>query len=493
MIWLMRALILSMSWIATNSAIAKTAQVFLIQNSGWMEPFYVDPRSEFKPLAQALIQAVAQPGDDVIVAAFNQSSGSHHSPQLVYRGANPAAAAAAVTGIEPARKPDSATYADTDFKEAITAIASEHLKAAPAVIWILTNNRNSPGNDQNTAARNREFYDLLHLEPAVARTLAYPLAMPVQGRLFAARGLMIYALAYGEEADATLKQMLIKGGPAKIFTDPPARLKPLDRESVIFVPRGTAAGNNVRASLAADGKTLVLGVDASTSPATAEIQGSFRNEFFPYEIRGASISARLVSGEWSSDLAVTPAQLDQPLAPRAEAGVVVQLPMPAAKMPSTWSPSALARMGTEFVIDATLHVSLANQQLQVAEGFVQRIGEIFPGDPLPAVFKPSDNARASTAVIPVQIRVAYPLYPLLVVAGMLLAFMGTAIAAALLLGRERRYEVLINGQPRKVVVKAMRSVELKSSEGQHIATLKRGLGTPVVAWKASGAEVRVKT
>lgn len=479
--------------LAGPPALAAPTQVFLIQNSGWMEPFYVDPASQFKPLARALIQTVARPGDDVIVAAFNQSVRGHRSPQLMYRGTEPAAAAAAVSGIQPARKPDSSAYADTDFKEAITAIATEHLKAAPAVIWILTNNRNSPGNDQNTAARNREFYELLHLEPSVVRTLAWPLGMPVRGRLYSARGLMVYALAYGDEAEGALKQMLAQGVPAKIFTEPPARLKPLDRESVIFVPRGTAADGKVRASLGRDGKTLVLGVDAGSSPAAAEIQGAFRNEFFPYDIRDAAISARLVSGEWSGDLAVTPDQLDQPLAPGAEAGVSVQLPLPAAQVPSAWSISALARMGTEYVINAALHVSLADQQLQVSDRFVARIGEIFPGDPLPAVFKPSDSARASEAVIPVQIRVAYPLYPLLIVAGALLAMLGMAAAAAVLLGRERRYEVLINGQPRKVAVKALGSVEIKSPEGQHIATLKRGLGAPAVAWKASGTEVRVKT
>lgn len=491
--WFICVPVVLVGLVTSTPALAKTAQVFLIQNSGWMEPFYVDPRSEFKPLARALIQTVVRPGDDLIVAAFNQSVRMHRSPQLMYRGTEPAAAAAAVTSIEPARKPGSNAYADTDFKEAITVIVAEHLKAAPAVIWILTNNRNSPGNDQDTAARNREFYELLHLEPSVVRTLVYPLAMPVQGRLYSARGLMVYALAYGEEAEVTLKQLLAQGVLAKIFTEPPARLKPLDRESVIFIPRGATAAGKVRASLGQDGKTLVLDVDASASPAMAEIQGAFRNEFFPYEIRGASISARLVAGEWSGELAVTPAQLDQPLAPGAEARVAVQLPLPAAQMPSAWSASALARMGTEYVINATLHVSLGDQQLQVADSFHRRIGEIFPGDPLPAVFKPSDNARASAAVIPVQIRVAYPLYPLLVVAGAVLALVGLALVAALLLARERRYEVLINGRSRKVVLKALRSVELKSAEGEHIATLKRGLGAPAVAWKASGIEVRVKT
>ena len=48
-------------------------QVVLVQNSGWMEPFYTDPHSQFKPLVAALAGSVAQPGDALVLAAFNQS------------------------------------------------------------------------------------------------------------------------------------------------------------------------------------------------------------------------------------------------------------------------------------------------------------------------------------------------------------------------------------------------------------------------------------
>ena len=34
------------------------SHVFLVQNSGWMEPFYSDPASQYKPLVSALVMAV---------------------------------------------------------------------------------------------------------------------------------------------------------------------------------------------------------------------------------------------------------------------------------------------------------------------------------------------------------------------------------------------------------------------------------------------------
>jgi hypothetical protein len=64
-------------------------QAFLVQNSGWMEPFYADPQSQFKPLIAAVANAAARPGDKVMVLAFSQSSGSNVSPQLLGRWRRP--------------------------------------------------------------------------------------------------------------------------------------------------------------------------------------------------------------------------------------------------------------------------------------------------------------------------------------------------------------------------------------------------------------------
>ena len=44
-------------------------QVFLVQNSGWMEPFYADPASQFKPLVAELVNAVVTSGDQVVLAS----------------------------------------------------------------------------------------------------------------------------------------------------------------------------------------------------------------------------------------------------------------------------------------------------------------------------------------------------------------------------------------------------------------------------------------
>src|SRR5476649_745139 len=62
-------------------AMAAIQHAFLVQNSGWLEPFYSDPNSQLKPLVTELVLAVSQPGDRMVLAAFNQSLPGAPSPK----------------------------------------------------------------------------------------------------------------------------------------------------------------------------------------------------------------------------------------------------------------------------------------------------------------------------------------------------------------------------------------------------------------------------
>jgi hypothetical protein len=141
------------------TAARATPHVFLVQNSGWMEPFYSDPKSPFKPLVTELALAVAQPGDALVLAAFNQSQPNAPSPRAlvsttVGKGTRQAVTQA-LAGLDTARKAGGA-LADTDLGEAVSAALTQALGGRDGIVWLVTNNRNSPNNDQATNARNRE-------------------------------------------------------------------------------------------------------------------------------------------------------------------------------------------------------------------------------------------------------------------------------------------------------------------------------------------------
>lgn len=272
------------------------SHVVLVQNSGWMEPFYTDSQSRFKPLITELVMAVAQPGDPMVLAAFNQALPGAPSPKALLSFKFDAKSsrkqvAGALAALDLARKPGSQVYADTDLNEAVGTAVRSALGGKPGLVWLVTNNRNSPNNDQATASRNREFYELIHRGGAITRALAYPLQMPVQGAHYRANGLMIYVFAVGEQGARELKALVASGAVAKVITEPPARLKPLDQDLVRLVPRKVSDAPGVAFSMAPGG-TLRADVDAQARAPAAKIVWNLENTIYPYTIASAQISAR---------------------------------------------------------------------------------------------------------------------------------------------------------------------------------------------------------
>ena len=89
---------------------ASVQQAYLVQNSGWMEPFYTDPQSQFKPLVAAVANATSHADDTVFLLAFNQSNGANVSPQLVYEGTGVASFDKALNSINLARKGNNSLF-----------------------------------------------------------------------------------------------------------------------------------------------------------------------------------------------------------------------------------------------------------------------------------------------------------------------------------------------------------------------------------------------
>lgn len=472
-------------------AIAAPMQhAFLVQNSGWMEPFYSDPDSRLKPLVAAVAGTVAHPGDALTVAAFNQQSAGNESPKVIYSGTDATAVNTALQPLQVARK-GSGAMADTDFREAIAATITGPFHAQPGIVWIFTNNRNSPGNDPDTVKRNREFYDLVHIDPSITRSLAFPLKMPVKGAHYQATGLMVYALAYGEPAAAHLQALVDDGTLGRVFTGAPARLKPLDRDAVRIVPRGVSNSDNVHASLAGDGKTLVFDIGASDGITRINLQAGLENLFHPYQIDSANVSASLHAGSVALPVAVTPQAISE-LAPGTSSAVVLDLPVPQGQVPSPWSWDALSAMGKQVTIPATVEISLDQQQLRISDDFRRDLAALFPGDPLSDVFVPPATIQASTARIPIALRVQYPLLPVLLVTGGALLLVLVLAVLAMLAGRTARHEVVVDGYKRSVAMKAFSTLELRDPHGNPAGRIKRGLGRPSVVEVVEGHSITTR-
>lgn len=475
---------------ALAPAHAAIQQAFLVQNSGWMEPFYVDGASQLKPLVAAVAQAAAEADDTVHTLAFSQGTVGNESPRLLGSARGAAGVAQLLAPLTLARKGAGAALADTDFQEAVTKTITGSFKAAPGIVWIFTNNKNSPGNDPATAARNRDFYRLLHLEPSITKTVVFPLKMPVQGKLYAARGLMVYALAYGQPAADALTRILANGRLQQVLTRPPVRLKPVDQDALRIVPERLLDAPNMRASLGSDGRTLVLDVDAAALAPTVRLKATLQNQFYPYAIAHGEVAATLTAGTHNLPVQVAPAVIDR-LAPGARQAVDVQFRLPVEQVPSPWSSQAIAAMGKQVLLPMRVTLSLDRQKLALPSSFNAEMQALFPGDPISEVLLPPDSVHSSRAQIPLLVRVQYPLLPVLVMVGGVLAVLGGGALFAVLATRSKRYPVQVDGALRHVVIKPFKSVVVRDTEGEVVGELRRGLGKPVVARVAAGHSLRL--
>lgn len=471
---------------------SSVSHVFLVQNSGWMLPFYDDPNSKFKALVVELSNRVAKYGNsEQIVASFNQSMGENKSPLLAYRGSDKAQLRAAVQSIQLARKPGRQSYADTDFKEAIVGAVTQFSPGKSCLLWIITNNKNSPDNSAETIEKNKEFYNFLQSAGEIKRIVAFPHPMEVQSRSkhdYRANGLMVYALAYGEPADQVLQQMLAANAP---FGKQPARLKPLDAEALTFVPKGVR-NSSVDARLAPDRKTLVLTFSADSKPEVAELTGQFRNDFYPYDIKSAEIKIDTEGFKAAGKANIT-AELSTNEVSNIPAGglspdINVKIKIPA--IPSPWDPEVI--FGNGYTSSGVILFELEDQKLAISKDFTQSMSKLFPRDPLPDLFVPGESSKKSVTRQAFIIRVNYPGWPLLVLATLGLMLAGGIFGGIVIMRREKSYRVSVDGAQKSYGLKPFSEVVIKDQQGARVGVLKRGLGHAVpVLDKGKTNSVRV--
>jgi hypothetical protein len=468
-------------------------QVVLVQNSGWMEPFYTDPHSPFKPLVAALAGSVAQPGDALVLAAFNQSLPGAPSPRALLSeqvtNATPAHVQAALAGLETAHKPGGAALADTDLGEAVETTISRVLDGKGGLVWLVTNNRNSPNNDQATARRNREFYALIHKGAAITKALAFPLRMPVQGQHYRANGLMVYVFAVGQNGARALDAMLAAGRVRRVITEPPARLKPLDRDTVRLVPRKVENAPGVEFSMDAAGRLRAdVAPDARTP--TATILWQLENTMYPYTIAGAALSARSLLGGENRPIALKTTAVTR-LAPGQAEPLASTLQLPVAQLPGKWSMAALKSAGSAYVLPGRIELHLQGQKLELSQAFRERMAALFPGDPLPDIFTPPADIQASTAVLPVEVHVHYGAGPLVALLGGGLALLAAAAGAAYAWGRPRRVQLVVEDELRTVHTRAGSEQPIYDKAGNEVARLKTTLFGHQLLDLREGAQVRL--
>ncbi len=483
--------IFSLLLVNPTASFSAVPQAFLVQNSGWMEPFYVDNQSQLKPLVKAFANTVSTGGAPLLIASFNQTSPGNQSPKITSVTAGQSLEAAVDT-IALAKKANGA-LTDTDFQEAVTAVITQGFRTESGIIWIFTNNKNSPNNSPETAAKNREFYELLHNDKSITRTLAFPLKMPVKGKLYAASGLMVYALAYGRAADAALQNLLDNGTIAKVLTDAPARLKPLDQDSLKLTPEAVVGSKGVTVSTDKASGVIVLDVDARFDASTfnqIRLRTKIENRFYPYTIRQGTIVGQLRGEGWSYAVEAKPAKLNN-FNPAQTQIVEFDIALPTTTIPSKWAPSSLALMGNAITRAAAIDIEVRDQILAVSPAFTQRLAETFPQDPLSDVFFPP-TVKQSNVSIPVALRISYPIWPLLVIIGLGILLLSGLAAALSMMGKASKVEILADGNTQKIPLGRFKQVVIQNAAGEKLGVVKRGFFSTSIVETVPGHTISIK-
>jgi hypothetical protein len=497
------AALLSLSAAFTMAPAMATSHVFLVQNSGWMEPFYTDPASPYKALVTEVVTAVTQPGDALVLAAFNQSLPGAPSPKALLalqldgkldETGQRRRIAAALVPLAVAHKPGSAALADTDLGEAVNAAIESALAGKPGLVWLFTNNKNSPNNDQETARRNREFYALIHHGAAIGKALAFPLKMPVHGARYSAGGLMVYVLAIGDQGVSELDTLLRTGRLQRVITEAPARLKPLDRDTVRLTPVKVTGAPGVALSMAPAGRpgagVLRADIDAGSTAPSAGVQWRLENAMYPYTIAAATLDARATLAGSETPLPLEGGPI-RALAPGASMPLSSRLALPAGQLPGRWSARAIGAAGSALVMPGSIALRLSGQRLELSPLFRARMAELFPGDPMPEIFVPPDEVRGSLAVLPLEVRVHFGLAPLLALIAAALAALLLAVVLPFALLRPRKVRVSIDGEPLTLTTRAGRVQPLHDRSGRQVAQLKSTVFGHTLLNVREGAQVRL--
>ena len=153
-----------------------------------------------------------------------------------------------------------------------------------------------------------------------------------------------------------------------------------------------------------------------------------------------------------------------------------QVPIPSHLIVSPWSWEVFKAMGKAVTIPANIDVTLYEQKLSLSEDFKQNLQSLFPGDPLSDVFVAPKTIQSSTATIPVQFRLQYPLWPVVVmIAGILLALV-LGILALALSSKRKKYDVWVNGLKKQTIqLKPFSKMSVYGDSGKEIAIVKRGI------------------
>lgn len=366
--------------------------------------------------------------------------------------------------------------------------ALEHALAqqpAPAILWLLTDNQPSIGNQTASDQDIAQFYDRLRSD-AVKRLYFFPLKLDFKGKLYrddghsllapnyeGKRGLLVYALLLDEgaraEFDRVTTEFQLRHRPPGTREVRRIMIKPLEQDTITarLLP-----GDRFRVE---DENRLVAGDFDEGAPLKGDFKVELTSELGQMKISRADIDVRVPENFRADDFTESEIKPDftprdiHDFEPQSKRVVVVSINAPGVHIrnnPLSWwncithnRGDVTGRVqigikvpGQNFAVVSTLANEFSTNRdiYNDASGRVQE--RIYDLDGLVRRMMPERGVDISPRVgngeegmIPVRLTVRYPKWPIWVLAGLILTLLLLAFLASRLFGRRQLYRLTWDG------------------------------------------------
>jgi hypothetical protein len=454
--------------------------IFLFDNSGSMSGYYREANSSFKIFCKALIRNSVKGGDFVHINLFTKTDSKRGltSPKPIFEGKGKDLIPDQIIPKMTLMRGNDGSLGTTDLIEALDKSIGS-VRGDAAVIWLITDNINdNSGSGDSSYFNTLEFYKRLRNDESFKKILLYPIPETVTEEGYVSKGYVAYGIVYSkidlnqkslEYYDGILRGIGIK---QKAIT-----LKPLDIGTIVLQPKVTQS-KITPGKLFFDGKTL-RGFDFEESEKIKETFGdlALKSNLYPYIIKSAKLGVHLENFK-SSDYSVktlgtqtiTPSAVSN-VSPEGEVkGFTVLFDMP--EISPKFSFNTIFK--EDFSVGGNLVLEVTNVDIVPDENYINSFKELFALQTIPEIFKPVLKDKRILTYIPLEIRIKYGAWRLVVLIGLIILLAAVVSLPAFLLLKKKCYAVTVNNTgEQSFCINSLNSFDLYSPDSQNLGKIKK--------------------
>jgi hypothetical protein len=324
------------------------------------------------------------------------------------------------------------------------------------IIWLVTDNINDNSGSGDSSYQNTlDFYKKLRNDSRIQKILLYPIPEKLIEGNDTAKGYVAYAIVYSKnvlsqpELEAYDKILRGVGIKQKAIT-----LKPLDIGTIILKP-GITQSKVTEGKLYFDGSALRgFGFEEGEKVRETFNDLTLKSNLYPYIIKSATLNVGLenfTSSDYSvkslGTQTISPSTVSN-VSPEGEVtgfSVIFNLP----EITPTFSFNTIFK--EDFTIGGDLVLDVSQVDILLDQNYVNSFRELFALQSVPEIFQPVLKDKKIITRIPLEIRMKYGPWRLLVLIGLIALLVAIILFFVYLLLKRKCFELYIDNVPQQEI------------------------------------------